>query len=271
MKTLFAAFFISIVAIAGHAQVLFSDPLNYPDGLIETNGLWYCYSPAPPAPPYGDAFVSNNLLILNVTNRDSVAAPINGQGVWNPSYGGTNYASFYINVQKLPPLPSGGGYFCALLDTNLNPANTVAHLIVNTEGTVVPGSYRLGVANYAGSATSPGAVNYPVDLATGITYQVVFFWDSSPADNGAQLWVNPSSESDLNVYPIDTTGNVYLQNMPVAAIGFSPFPQDFCQIGHWHPTARLYELFRPKRRALYGGVGHGCNLSMVFQQCPTRR
>ena len=232
MKTLFAILFIIIAAVAGHAQVLFSDTLNYPDGLIETDGLWYCYSPAAPTPPYGDAYVMSNLLILNVTNRDSVAAPINGQGVWNPNYGGTNYASFYINVQKLPPLASGGGYFCALLDTNLNPPNTVAHLIVNTEGTVVPGSYRVGVANFAGSVTSPGATNFPMDLATGVTYQVVFFWDSSSVDNGAQLWVNPSSQSDLSVYPIDTTGNVYLQNMPIAAIGFSPFPQDLCQIGH---------------------------------------
>ena len=232
MKALFAVFFIAMAAAVGHAQVLFSDPLNYPDGLVETDGLWYCYSPASPTPPYGDAFVVSNLLILNVTNKDSVAAPVNGQGVWNPNYQGTNYASFYINVQKLPPLASGGGYFCALLDTNLNPPNTVAHLIVNTEGTVVPGSYRVGVANFAGSVTTPGAVNFPMDLATGITYQVVFFWDSSPVQNGAQLWVNPSSQNDLNVFPIDTTGNAYLQNMPIAAIGFSPFPQDLCQIGH---------------------------------------
>ena len=224
--------FLAGISLNARADLLFSDDFNYPDGLIETDGLWYCYSPAPPASPYGDAFVVSNLLILNVTNRDSVAAPINGQGVWNPNYLGTNYASFYINVKRLPPLPSGGGYFCTLLDTNRNPPNTVAHLIVNTEGTVVPGSYRVGVANFAGSVTSPGATNFPMDLATNITYQIVFFWDSSSVDNGAQLWVNPSSQNDLSVYPIDTTGNVYLQNMPVAAIGFSPFPQDLCQIGH---------------------------------------
>src|SRR3984885_12556349 len=192
IKTILPILLVLITTFAVRATVLFSDNLNYPNGLIETDGLWYCYSPNPPTPPYGDAFVVSNLLILNVTNKDSVAAPTNGLGVWNPSYQGTNYASFYINVKKLPPLASGGGYFCALLDTNLNPPNTVAHLIVNTESTTVPGSYRIGVANFAGSVTSPGAVNFPMDLSTGITYQVVFFWDSSPVQNGAQLWVNPS-------------------------------------------------------------------------------
>lgn len=138
MKTCFAVLFIAMAAVVARADVLFSDTLNYPDGLIETNGLWYVYSPIPPNPAYQDAFVVSNLLILNVTNKDEVAAPLNGQGVWNIDYDATNYASFYINVQKLPPLSSGGGYFCAFVDTN-SPANTVAHLIVNTIGTVVPG------------------------------------------------------------------------------------------------------------------------------------
>ena len=61
-------------ALSMRADLLFSDNLNYPDGCIETDGLWYCYSPTV---PHGDAFVTNDLLILNQANYDSVAAPTN--------------------------------------------------------------------------------------------------------------------------------------------------------------------------------------------------
>jgi hypothetical protein len=198
--------------LVARADLLFSDNLNYPNGLIETDGLWYCYSPAA---PYQDAFVTNGLLILNPNNHDAVAAPTNG--IVNAGAPDVVYASFTINVSQLPSV--NGGFFCEFMD---NSNNTAAHIFIDTKNTVVPGTYRLGVANYATSINTVGATNFPMDLATGITYQVVFNWDEVNG-YGASLWVNPSSENDNNVYGNDSTNNTYLQTMPVSVIGFSQY------------------------------------------------
>ena len=221
MKTLFTAILVCLAVTVARANLLFSDGLNYPNGVIETDGLWYCYSPAS---PYQDAFVTNALLILTAGNHDAVAAPTNG--VVNPSgfpiQGGSTpspmYASFTINVSQLPSV--NGGFFCEFLDVTNNNA---AHVFIDTKNTVVPGTYRLGIANYATSITAAGTTNYPVDLATGITYQVVMNWDENYSTvYGATLWINPSSVGDFNVYPNDPT-NGYMTAMPVSTIGFSQY------------------------------------------------
>jgi hypothetical protein len=209
-RILLAVFAVTMPLLA-HATLLFSDSLNYANGLIETDGLWYCYSPT--TPDY-DAFVTNDLLILNGSHYDSVAAPTNG--ISNP-VADVVYASFTINVSQLPS--TSGGYFCTFLDVS---NNTAAHVFIDTKNTSVPGTYRLGIANYATSINAAGATNFPMDLATGITYQVVMNWDEVNG-LGATLWVNPSSAGDLNVYGNDGTNSVYLQTMPVATIGFSQF------------------------------------------------
>jgi hypothetical protein len=61
-----------------------------------------------------------------------------------------------------------------------------------------------------------------MDLATGVTYQVVYSWDEVNG-LGATLWVNPSSANDLNVYPDDTTTNAYVATLPVSQVGFSQY------------------------------------------------
>ena len=202
-----------LTAAAARAELLFSDALNYPNGSIETNGLWYCFNP----PANSDAIVTNGLLILNTANHDAVAAPTNG--IVNPDFPSTVYASFTINVSQLPA-GVNGGYFCEFLDVTNNSA---AHVFIDTKDTVVPGTYRLGIANFATSIATAGATNFPMDLATGITYQVVVSWDETASALGATFWINPSSESDQYVYPSDITGSTYLQTMPVATIGFSPY------------------------------------------------
>lgn len=211
-KSTILALFSLLAILPLRATVLFQDSLNYPNGCIETDGLWYAYSPAA---PYQDALVTNDLLILNVNNHDAVAVPTNG--VSNPGAPDVVYASFTINVSQLPSV--NGGFFCDFLD---NSNNTAAHIFIDTKSTIVPGTYRLGVANYATSITTSGATNFPMDLATGITYQVVFNWDEVNG-YGANLWINPSSEGDNYVYGNDTTNVAYLQTMPVSEIEFSQY------------------------------------------------
>jgi hypothetical protein len=185
--------------------------------------------------PYFDALVTNSVLLLNATNHDAVAAPTNG---WvNPTE--FNFASFSINVSKLPSSPNGG-YFCQLQDNN--DTNDCCHVFIDTRDTVVPGTYRLGIANYDNSfGTLVPPVNYPMDLATGVTYTVVILFDANQYNStfvGSTLWINPSEQDYQNVvngnniapgigegfvYGLDTTTKSSLLNILVSQIGFSPY------------------------------------------------
>ena len=218
-KLIVALFSLVLAATAAHAQLLFSDDLNYANGCIETDGLWFAYSPAAPAQ---NAFVTNDLLILAPgTSEDSVAAPFT-----NNSGNTLVFGSFTINVSQLPSV--NGGYFAVFMqDSNNVDVADVGHVFIDTKNTTVPGTYRLGVADFATSITTAGATNFPVDLATGITYQVVFSYDPNNSDPlaGATIWVNPSSENDFNVFANDSGGSAEQTAIGtnISAIGFSPY------------------------------------------------
>jgi hypothetical protein len=220
MKTLLAILFVCALGTVARAQLLFSDALNYPNGCIETDGVWFCYSPATPAL---NADITNDALILiSGTSEDSVAAPFT-----NNSGNTLVFASFDINVSKLPSL--NGSYFSEFLqDSNgVFDVADVAHVFIDTRNTVVPGTYRLGIANFTNTITAIGATNFPLDLATGITYQVVFSYDPNNSDPlaGATLWINPAQQSDLNVYANDIAATPAQQNIGtnINAIAFSPY------------------------------------------------
>jgi hypothetical protein len=217
MKKLAAIILCSFLAvISSRAQVLFQDSFNYPDGPIEGEGGWFVYETYS-STTNNDAFVTNDLLILNQTNNDSVA-----NNFTNTAAPSLVYASFTINVSSLPTVK--GGFFCVLMDSN-NPVNTstdeVCRIFIDTTNTVVPGTYRLGIANFATSITAFGATNFPLDLATGVTYQVVINWDEVSSQGGT-LWVNPSSANDQYVYGNDQT-NQPLETLQVSRIGFSQY------------------------------------------------
>jgi hypothetical protein len=202
-------------ALSVRAAVLFQDALNYPNGCIENDGLWYAYTPAT---PHLDAFVTNDLLILNQNNYDSVAAPSNN---FTNTPGNTIvYASFTVNVSTLPTY--NGGYFANFKDTT---NDYIGHIFIVTKGTVVPGTYRLGVDNGATSSSAAGVAFFPLDLATDITYQVVFSYDVNDNDPlaGSTLWVNPASAADANVYGTDTLTNLAQLNIVISQIAFSQY------------------------------------------------
>lgn len=206
MKTLFVAILICLASVAVQAQILFQDAFNYPNGCVETDGLWYAYSPAS---PHQDAFVTNNLLILNQANYDAVASPSNNFTASDPVY-----ASFTINVSSLPT--SNGGYFAQLKDTT---NDYVSRIFIATTNTVVPGTYRIGISD--ASPYTSDAKFFPLDLATNITYQVVFSYDvGGPL---AYLWVNPSSSSDSSVSPSDLVTNALQQNIVISQIAFNQY------------------------------------------------
>jgi hypothetical protein len=236
IKRILPLFFVLILSFTARAYVLFDDASNYPyaNGLIATQGQWYVYYPSA---PIGDAYVSNNVLILNTTNKDSVAAPTNGWS--NPTE--FNYASFRINMNQLPA-STNGGYFCQL--QNLNDTDDCCHVFIDTRDTSVPGTYRLGIGNYTTSfnGVSGPPNNYSMDLATDVWYNVVILFDTNQLDPtfvGATLFINPSYNDYLGLatgsgdlgggqgvnyaYGNDKTSSTGLLNIAISQIGFSPY------------------------------------------------
>ena len=220
--------------LSARADVLFQDAFNYPDGLVETDGLWQVYAPATPVK---DAHVENNRLILNQTHSDAVDAPFT-----NDTGSSIVYASFTINVSSLPSVK--GGFFEELQDTN---ENYVGHVFIATTNTVVPGTYRLGVNNFSTAAAT--ASYFPLDLATDITYVVVFSYDTNSADAlpNATLAVNPASESDFDASPAygtDTAGTAAQNAVVLSRIGFSQYAnQGVAAIGNVFVGTTFSDVF----------------------------
>lgn len=227
---------IVLTALSARSQVLFQDSTNYPytNGPIVGQGQWYSYSPRTPG--YNTFVTNNTILLVATTTNDAVAAPTNG---WvNPTE--FNFASFSLNVSQLPT-STNGGYFCQL--QNINDTNDCCHVFIDTRNTSVPGTYRLGIGNYATSFSSPEPPNnYPMDLAPGVNYTVVILFDTNQDDQtfvGATLWINPSEQDFQSV--VDAAGTVSVQDavgyvfgtdtttipglldINITQIGFSPF------------------------------------------------
>ncbi len=218
----------ALSALTLRASVLFQDSTNYPytNGLIEGQGQWFAYASKTGTTNALDAFVTNNVLLLNAANKDSVGTPTNG---WvNP--GTVTWASFIVNVSQPP---SGASYFVELRDAG---GNSVCHVYNTTQGTTIPGTYRLGIGNFGSSAHN----DYPLDLATGVTYTVVIAYDTSIGSplEGANLMINPSFQDYTNlldevytgpgigdgfVFGTDTTSATNLLDINISYIGFSPY------------------------------------------------
>ena len=208
-----------LAAMSLQGQVLWQDSTNYPyvNGSIESQGQWYCFNETT---PYLDARVTNNVLLLTTNGYDEVAAPTNG---WVNANQFT-FASFSINVSQLPT--TYGGYFCQFRDNT--KTNYECNVYVDAVGTNVPGTYRIGVANYStsfGSAYQP--INYQMDLAPGINYTVVILFDNDPENTtfaGSTLWINPSeadwiaAENSEVISPNYGNGYVYASDIPISTV-----------------------------------------------------
>lgn len=227
--------FLVLAALSAPSQVLFQDSTNYPytNGPIVGQGQWYSYSPRTPG--YNTFVTNNTLLLVDTTTNDAVAAPTNG---WvNPTE--FNFASFQVNVSALPT-STNGGYFCQF--QNINDTNDCCHVFIDTRNTTVPGTYRLGIANFATSFTAQEPpINFPMDLAPGVNYTVVVLFDTNQDDLtfvGATLWINPSEQDFQNVvdaagggsdpgngyvFGTDTALSAGQLDINISQIGFSPF------------------------------------------------
>jgi hypothetical protein len=205
-------FVTSAPAVLADAPYLLADNFSYPNGNIVGE-----------TPPIGGApwtenngtlpdLVQSGRLQISATN-----ATTDIQGLFTvPESGAVLWASFTVNLTSLPT-NGFGTYFANFEDaTNF----TFFGRIFTVTNNAFPGTYRLGIANenndysYSTRTGGPSAV-LPLDLAPGINYHVVYFYDLVNAYG--QLWVNPASMSDVNSGPTTDFG---IPTHPAAAFGF---------------------------------------------------
>ena len=231
MKRILSVLALTLAAAPLRAAVLYdSSNYSYTNGPIAGQGSWYVYSPPTPA---NDTVVTNNVIYMTSTNTDSIAAPV--IGFYAATNGTMVYASFTLNVSKLPTFNDySGAYFCQFISTN---NNTCCNVFIDTHGVVVPGTFRLSIANFSVSFSNlQQPVTYPEDLCTNVTYEVVIAYDTAVGSTteGANLMINPSPADYDNlingdpegsgfVYGTDIPVNAARGNIEVTSISFSPY------------------------------------------------
>ncbi len=240
IKRILPLFCLLILSFTARAYVLFEDSSNYPyaNGSIEGQGQWYCYFPSTPAL---DALVTNNVLLLYSNHLDSIAAPTNTMtgptnGWINTDNQNITYASFKIMVTQLPVEDGDDDFFCEFRNgapSGTTNAESACHVFIDTLGRSVPGTYRLGIANYDtefnGADANFPPINYPEDLATDIWYTVVIEFGNNGAPayaGGAALWINPSMKDYENFY----NGDEYDSYTDTNAVGNYVYATDTSQI-----------------------------------------
>ncbi len=204
MKRILYGVSLSILAaIPLKAQVQFSEPFNYANGVLTnvSGGVWQRHSGA-----NNDSIVTNQQLQVFGTRADDVnrSFPTNQTGM---------FGAFTENMKSLPTNPDGA-YFAHFKDNGT--ANFRARVYAVTDPNppynVKPGMYRLGVAYANGDATAPNVGGpsgvFPMDLALNTDYQVVLGYDNVGGE--ATLWVNPdpalasSDPGNPNVFSTDS-------------------------------------------------------------------
>jgi hypothetical protein len=235
MKKILSLLLLALSAASLQAAVLFQDSTNYPyvNGPIAGQGQWYVYSSGTAS---NDTIVSNNVIYLTSSGHDSVATPTNG--FYHATNGNITYASFTFTVNKLPSY-SADDYFVQFLSTN---GNKCCNIFITRNGTVVPNTYRLAVANFSVSFSNlQPPVTFPEDLATNVTYTIVIAYDTEEGSTteGANLLIDPSAQDYNNLiygdytssngigygfaYGTDVAVVTNENNLEIGAIGLSPY------------------------------------------------
>jgi len=178
------------------ADVIFSEPFNYSDGVITVVGApnWIRHSGTS-----SDSLVKNHRLEVGMARQDDIHRDF----TTHTNVQQIVYSSFTVSCTNVPALSNYFAHF------HVN-STTFHGRVWNGPGSL-PNTWRLGVT---AASTALGLIKvFPVDLATNTDYQVVIGWD--PAVNfAATLWVNPISSSDLNLITSDSVAS------PPAALGF---------------------------------------------------
>ncbi len=156
----------------------FCETFDYPDGpLVNASGsTWTAHSGNT-----GETQVASSQLHLTGAQGEDVSRFLN-----HAPYAGNSGAILYFAFDvRFTELPHAEAYFTHLRDQNIGFR---ARVFAGTNA-AAPGSFRLGIANGAGSASAW----FPQDLSLNTTYTAVVRYIVHSAST--VLWVNPSAES----------------------------------------------------------------------------
>jgi hypothetical protein len=205
-KVLLIALLSCLAVVSVRADVIWTENFAYDNGVVTnvSGGLWVKYSGSG-TDGLGDMFVNNNQLEVAATISGTSTTPLSRQdddyrrlctSADCPYTNGLQilYASLTVTCTNLPN--GAGSYFASFYSTN--NGGYFARLCAQTNGTVVPNTWRLGVTTHQSTATNI----YPADLALNTAYQAVMLWDPVTL-YATRLWVNPLGESDAHVTASD--------------------------------------------------------------------
>ncbi len=198
MKKIALLLTITLSVVANlKANIVLNEQFTYPDGpLVGAVGSpWQAHSGAG----------SNPVLVTNkeirVAHGSGTREDVNAAlaGAPYPVAGGASlYASFQVRFTALPG--TNGDYFAHFRDAGTGFRCRIWASATNAE----PGRFRLSVGNT--SSDNPSLGQFPRDLDTGAVYQVVTRLEVGTGVS--TLWVNPASEADTSVQPLQTTGPI---------------------------------------------------------------
>ena len=177
------------------AAVLLQDDFSYPDGPLVTAPAtqWTHHS----GNTSGQVEVSSGVAILSQTENEDINGPLAGQPYGSSGTTNILYSKFTVSFSALPT-GSGGFYFAHFKDgTPTAGTGFRARIFALTNG-AAPGSFRLGIANGAGTAS---ATNNS-DLALNTTYTVVSRLVIN--NSSSTLWINPLDETSSSVSGSDS-------------------------------------------------------------------
>jgi hypothetical protein len=222
-RILLAALLTAGLATSTKATTIFTDNFDgYADGILPTqpttpSATWTNHSGA------GGIPVSSGKLYDGQTFNSDISAFVSGHPYVpiSPSASATNifYATFTVNFQALPT-GSGGYYFFHFKDDGTANFRARVFAFTNTAGS---GSFRLGIANGAGTASATNTT----DLSPGTTYIVVvryFNTTNTFAAPISTLWINPTSETDPSVTATDSTTPISVTTIAVRQPGSTTTP-----------------------------------------------
>jgi hypothetical protein len=179
------------VMVVPSANVVLSEPFDYPDGSVTTNSgmLWNTHS----GTIAGQTKVAGGVLRLLSAQTEDVNALLIGSP-YPTNHGTVLYASFNVSFSSLPN--DRADYFAHFRETG---GAFHARVFVSTTNSPA-GTFRLGIGNTATTVTN--AVTVERDLSTGVSYLAVVRYN---VDSGiSTLWVDPNSESAAGVSATDT-------------------------------------------------------------------
>jgi hypothetical protein len=211
------------LGLSARAATIFTDNFNeYADGVLPVqpgtpSATWTNHSGT------GSLPISAGTLYVGQTFSSDVSTFLGGQpyapNSASPSATNVFYYSFTVNFQLLPTA-SGGFYFAHLKDNGT--ANFRARLFAFTN-TAAPGTFRLGIANGAGTASATNSA----DLSPGTTYTIVVRYYNPTNTFSAPistLWINPTSETDPSFTATDATTPISVTTMSFRQPGSTTTP-----------------------------------------------